>query len=226
MNIGYSVYINMGGYIPSNYKINLEELNFIDLASVNGSNPGFEIGGTFYYRKIGLNLGFGYYKYEIDANNFQKKCQNLFPESNITTFISPKVRDIPIFTGISYYIKIRNLYIEPGFFVRLNKIIAPNYADTYFWENDSLIRSINYWGHPKFRLDYVPSLNIAYYYPLGDGYRIGIQISYQYSFSNPEYEYDKTDVNLKSETFTNDKFTFANKYSCSKINFGVILRFN
>lgn len=225
-NLGYSAYLSMGGYIPSNYENKLNDLNFIDLASKNGSNPGFEVGGAIYYRRIGINLGFGYYKYEIDADEFQKSRQNDYPGNNISTYISPKVRDVPIFTGISYYLKINNLYIEPGFLIRLNKVIAPSYADTYFWKNDSLVRSINYISHPKFRIDYVPTLNLGYFYPIANGYRIGIQISYQYSFSNPIYEYDKTEIDLENESFNYENQKFANKYSSSKISFGVILRFN
>jgi hypothetical protein len=225
-DFGYSAYINMGGNIPVNYVKNQDGLTFINLALETASNPGFELGGNIYYKRIGLNLGFGYYKYEFDAAKYQAERQDFYHGNNISTYISGKLKDIPVFTGISYYFKIQNFYIEPGFLIRLNKVIAPFNADTYFWNNSSLLKTIDYTGKSTFRIDYVPEISLAYFYPIIKGYRVGFQISYQYSFSNPNYKYEKTETDLENNTIVKENLFYTTKYSSSKISIGIIFRFN
>jgi hypothetical protein len=225
-DFGYSAYISMGGYMPANYAKNPDGLTFINLALETESNPGFELGGTIYYKRIGLNLGFGFYKYEFDAAKYQTERQNFYQNKNVSTFISAKLKDIPIFTGVSYYFKIHNFYIEPGFLVRLNKVVAPYNADTYFWNSSNLLRTIDYYGKSTYRLDYVPEMSLAYFYPILKGYRVGFQVSYQYSFSNPNYKFEKTEIDLENNTIVKENQNYTTKYSSSKISIGIVFRFN
>ena len=223
---GYDIYMCFGGIIPMNDENISSEMTFLNLAGTTASNPGFEVGGAWYYRRIGLNLGFGFYRFELDANKYQTERQNFYSAENITTFITPKLNDFPVFTGLSYYLKINNLYFEPGFFLRLNKTIAPYYADTYFWNDGKLIKNISYSAQSTFRLSYVPAFAISYYYPLWKGYRVGIRISYQYSLSNPVYTYDKTEVDIENKTINIERQKLPSSYKNSKLDFGLVLRFN
>ena len=225
-DIGFSGHLSIGLNIPSNYENNTDKLGFLKSVSESASNPGFELAGAVYYKHIGFHLGFGYYKYRLNINKFEKDSKELFSNDSINTFMTDIIRDIPLFTGLSYYLKINNLYIEPEFLVRYNKAIAPHNADIYLWNNNDLVQSINYTKISSLRIDFVPGIRFSYFYPLTKKEKIGIQFSYHYSFSNPNYEYLKKEIDLQNGT-VNEKIEKASiNYATSNFSFGLILRYN
>jgi len=225
-DIGFSGHLSIGLNIPSNYENSTDKLDFINLASESVSNPGFELGGAVYYKQIGFNLGFGYYKYRLNVNKFEQESKNLYLDDSVSTFMTDIIRDIPLFAGLSYYFNINNFYIEPEFLVRYNKAIAPHNTDIYFWNNNDLVRSINYSKLSSSRIDFVPGIRFSYFYPLTRKEKIGIQFSYHYSFSNPKYEYLRKEIDLPNGTVSEDIEKISSSYSTSNFSFGLILRYN
>jgi hypothetical protein len=220
--IGFSGYLCMGVNSPTNYESSSNDLPFIDIAFESESNIGFEMGGVIYYRRIGLNFGFGYYKYQLDVDKYQTKKQNSYPNYDIGTYMTSTVNDVPVFTGLSYYFKLSNFYIEPVFLIRRNKVLVPDITDTYFWTDQVLEKIINYSKYSKSRLDYVPGINLSYYYTVSRELKIGIVASYKYSFSNPQFEFSKKEIDLVDNTFSEEIEKTTIKYSSSLFSFGLV----
>lgn len=223
--IGYSGYFSLGLNIPTYSENNVGELSFIKLGSQTQSYPGLEIGGAVYYRNIGFNLGFGFYKYELDIAKYQSDMQNFYPNNDVATYMSALVKSVPVFAGISYFISIGDFGIEPRFLVRLDKTITPNTADVYFWNNEQLIRSIYYSNQSNMRLDYVPAISLSYYYPVSRELSFGIQLNYQYSFSKPQFKYFKKDIDAMAGNVVQTTENETVNYSASNLGLGFVVRF-
>lgn len=222
----FGAHLSIGLNIPSASGNNAEHPAFLTISSEATSNPGFELAGVAYYRKTGFILGFGYYRYLLDTERFEEESQRIFSENSISTYMSDEIKDIPLFAGLSYYFEFNNLYIEPEFLVRYNKAIGPKYADIYFWENNELIESINYIKESNSRMDLVPGIRLSYLYPLTKKQKVGIQFSYHYSISNPEFKYRKKEADIRNGIITEEVESTQIAYTTSNFSFGIILRFN
>jgi len=222
--IEYSYYLNFGVNTPINEKKNPGELSFIDIGSTTSGNLGIALGGVVYYKKIGFNLGLEYYKYEMDISNYQQDIQDYYQNGNITTYLSKSVKTIPVYAGLSYYIKLDNFSIEPRFLVQLDKNILPNTADLYFWNNDNLEKSVYYTNKSSLRLGYAPAISLGYFYPFSKGLKIGIQMTYRYLFSNPNIEYQRKEIDVTGGTVVETTEKITGSYTSSYLGFGFIIR--
>lgn len=222
--IEYSGYLSFGVNTPMNDKKNTGELSFIDIGSATSGNLGVMLGGAIYYKKIGFNFGLEYYKYEMDISNYQQDIQDYYQNSGITTYLSKSVKTTPVFAGLSYYIKLDNFSIEPGFLVRLDKNILPNTIDLYFWNNDNLEKGIYYTNKSPLRIGYTPAISLSYLYPFQRGLRIGIQMTYRYLFSNSNIEYHRREIQVASGTVVESAEKITGSYASSYIGFGFIVR--
>ena len=221
----FSGQLSIGLNIPLGSK-SLDNQDFLNIASETVSNPGFEMAAGAYYRQIGFKLGFGHYKYQLNVDEFQSKTKNQNLNDSVSTYMSDMVRGIPLFAGFSYCLNISNLCIEPEFLVRYNKAIVPQYADIYFWDESSLIRSIHFKKEAGSRIDFVPGIRLSYFYSLTKKEKVGIQFSYHYSFSNPEIEYKKKEADLIGKTINEEAEKTSVSYVTSNFSFGIVLRFN
>jgi hypothetical protein len=225
-NWGFGGHLSIGLNIPIGTTNRMDTPDFLNIASETASNPGFELGGVAYYKQIGFKLGFGHYKYLLGVSEFQDETQKQYSDDSISTYMSDMVRDIPVFAGLSYRLKISNFCVEPEFLVRYNKTIGPYYADIYFWEENNLVRSINYKKETGSRIDLVPGIRLSYLYPITKKEKVGIQFSYHYSFSNPEIEYRKKEADLINRTVSEETEKMSLSYTTSNFSFGLVLRFN
>jgi hypothetical protein len=162
----------------------------------------------------------------MDISNYQADIRNYYQNENIETYLSKTVKTIPVFAGLSYYFMLDNFCIEPRFLVRLDNSVAPLTADLYFWNNENLERSIYYTKKSSLRLNYAPALCLSYYYPVSRELKVGIQMTYQYSFSNPTTEYLKKEVDAMDGNVVQSTEKITGSYSASQLSFGFIFRFN
>lgn len=222
----FSGSLSIGLNIPQTYESDADELSFLSIASQTISNPGFRVSGTAYYGKVGFNLGFGHYKYVFNAEKFENESKSRYADDSIGVYMSAKMRDIPVFAGLSYYLKIKEFIIEPEFIVRYNKVIAPDYADIYFWSENNLIESISYLKKASSRFDLVPGIKLNYLYALNNKRQVGIQFSYHYAIANPELEYLKREVDIENKIVTEKIEKAKMSYTTSNFSFGLVFRFN
>ncbi len=221
----FSGHLSIGLNIPQEAEQSAESPAFLNIASKSVSNPGFELAGAAYYKHFGFNLGFGHYKYLLNSKKFKNEIKEQNINDSVSVYMSDMVRDIPVFAGLSYYVNFKDLYIEPEFLIRYSKTIGPYYADIYFWDDNGLVKSINYVKKATTRFDLVPGIRVSYFYPINIKRKVGIQFSYHYSISNPEIEYRKTEADLLGRTANEEVEKTTISYATSNFSFGLILRF-
>jgi hypothetical protein len=187
----------------------------------SGFNTGFTL---FFFKRLGFDLAFSNYNFSSDSAKVLSVVKDAFPSNQSVVFISEGFRVTTFSTGLSYRMEYKGFGVQPKLLIGYGEISSPEYFDIYLSEYNNPTQTYEYRGKYTQSLVFTPSINLSYAFLLSRHVSMGFQLTCDYVYSRPEFEYSFRSYDYTDKTISSGDRTVKSGFDFWSIQVGIFFR--